>query len=61
MPDLMSGISAKVSVIIFKNDDKYIYLAEREVRDMDYDGHSEKDKFIRGTVIPCLSWAAVPQ
>lgn len=61
MPDLMSGISAKVNVIIFKNDDKYICLAEREVRDMDYDGHSEKDKFIRGTVIPCLSWAAVPQ
>lgn len=61
MPDLMSGISAKVSVIIFKNDDKYICLAEREVRDMDYDGHSEKDKFIRGTAIPCLSWAVVPQ
>lgn len=61
MPDLMSGISAKVSVIIFKNDDKYIRLAEREVRDMDYDGHSEKDKLIRGTAIPCLSWATVPQ
>lgn len=61
MPDLMSGISAKVNVIIFKNDDKYICLAEREVRDMDYDGHSEKDKFIQGTAIPCLSWATVPQ
>ena len=61
MPDLMSGISAKVSVIIFKNDDKDICLTEREVRDMDYDGHSEKDKFIRGTATSCLSWATVPQ
>ena len=61
MPDLMSGISAKVSVIIFNNDDKYICLTEREVRDMDYDGHSEKDKLIRGTAISCLSWATVPQ
>lgn len=61
MPDLMSGISAKVSVIIFKNDDKYICLTKREVRDMDYDGHSKKDKFIRGTAIPCLSWVTVPQ
>lgn len=61
MRGLMSGISAKVSVIIFKNDDKYICLTKREVRDMDYDGHSEKDKLIRGTAIPCLSWATVPQ
>lgn len=61
MRGLMSGISAKVSVIIFNNDDKYICLTEREVRDMDYDGHSEKDKLIRGTAIPCLSGAAVPQ
>lgn len=61
MLGLMSGISAKVSVIIFKNDDKYICLTKKEVRDMDYDGHSEKDKLIRGTAIPCLSWRAVPQ
>lgn len=61
MPDLMSGILAKVSVIIFKNDDKYICLTKREVRDMDYDGHFEKDKLIRGTAISCLSWATVPQ
>lgn len=61
MPDLMFGISAKVSVIIFKNDDKYICLTKKEVRDMDYDGHSEKYKLIRGTAISCLSWAAVPQ
>lgn len=60
MRGLMSGISAKVNVIIFKNDDKYICLTKREVRDMD-DGHSEKDKLIRGTAIPCLSWATVPQ